>query len=864
MLPCRNWRWQRYNTPKGDSFSPSSPHINHTSAWGRFQGRSRSTRGFDIDAKVQVFETTIRGLGGLISAHLFATNTLPSLPPSYRPNFTYNDELLLLATDLGQRLLPALTLSPTGIPYPRINLRHGLPHGVKNPRYYNRSPIHPLYRASGEPEHRSEKYWRHAKFVKREKPDEETTETCTAGAGSLVLEFTTLSRLSGDPVFELAAKRAFDAIWRRRSPIGLVGAGVDAESGSWTGANSGIGAGVDSFYEYAFKSYVLLAGDDDESYFLDVWEKARAALERHVLVREPVTWWNNVHVNTGAGIQGGAWIDSLGGFFAGTLSGAGSTSSQDDALELAVQGNLVYAALWNRYNALPERFNTRLSTIEGGLTWYPGRPEFIESTYLLYQATKDPFWLHVGEMVMRDLKRRCWAVCGWAGLQDVRTGQRQDRMESFWLSETWKYLFLLFDHDNPLHKLDVPWVFTTEGHPIIIPRSSTTTTLSSRSPPPPPPPPRTCARPPSSSSFFSITASRLDLFHAAHFTKLHLSPTSDTIASDNPFDLYNSPNNSTYYPYTLPPHLISPNATCAPLPSRDALDLIFPEGFVGPSAIALSTLLSRFTPKVQRVSNGIRILSLDSLRLSLSADDDRMRINKVAGIQLGREEVVYIDRHLIAGIKDANFDVFPYDHVLDLLLTFHSTDEQHGQSENGLLQDWLTKLGLADLSLNDLLNLSPDLTTMAETEVVVPAVISQGRGALTAEDLPFGVVYVANSQACSGLLPRGAGAAEVVVVQRGGCTFADKISNIPDSVMVKLVIVEDYHNDSTEEGTDGMQAPVIDGVQLNAWGRSRNNKVGLVMVRGGVVEWRRVKSVAVRTRVGVRVQGRDVGGLDIT
>jgi hypothetical protein len=153
---------------------------------------------------------------------------------------------------------------------------------------------------------------------------------------------------------------------------------------------------------------------------------------------------------------------------------------------------------------------------------------------------------------------------------------------------------------------------------------------------------------------------------------------------------------------------------------------------------------------------------------------------------------------------------------------------------------------------------------MAETEVVVPAVISQGRGALTAEDLPFGVVYVANSQACSGLLPRGAGAAEVVVVQRGGCTFADKISNIPDSVMVKLVIVEDYHNDSTEEGTDGMQAPVIDGVQLNAWGRSRNNKVGLVMVRGGVVEWRRVKSVAVRTRVGVRVQGRDVGGLDIT
>ena len=411
-----------------------------------------------------MFETTIRGLGGLLSAHLFAVGSLPGLPKEHDGKmkmFTYNDELLHLAEDLGRRLLPALTKSPTGIPYPRINLRHGLPHGIKNPRYYNRILGCPQYHPDpdSEPEHPSERFWRHPspKSVKRERPEEEITETCTAGAGSLVLEFTTLSRLTGDLRFEEAAKKAFDAIWNRRSAIGLVGAGVDAESGLWTGANSGIGAGVDSFFEYAFKGYVLLAGNADESYFLQVWEKSRAALERHVLVREPATWWNNVHVNTGAGIQGGAWIDSLGGFFAGTLSQAGGASEEDDALDLAVKGNLVYSALWNRYNALPERFNTRLSTIEGGLSWYPGRPEFVESTYLLYRATKDPFWLHVGEMAMRDLKRRCWARCGWAGLQDVRTGERQNRMESFWLSETWKYLFLLFDEGVPVPSyLSVP------------------------------------------------------------------------------------------------------------------------------------------------------------------------------------------------------------------------------------------------------------------------------------------------------------------------------------------------------------------------------------------------------------------------
>lgn len=806
-----------------------------------------------------MFEITIRGLGGLLSAHLFAIKALPALSSS--SNFAYNNELLHLAEDLGRRLLPALTLSPTGIPYPRINLRHGLPHGVKNPRYYNRVLTHaPYVPDSGEPEHSSEKYWRHAKTVKREKPDEETTETCTAGAGSLVLEFTTLSRLTGDLVFEIAAKRAFDAIWSRRSAIGLVGAGVDAESGQWTGANSGIGAGVDSFFEYAFKSYVLLAGNEDEGYFLNVWEKSRTALERHVLVREPALWWNNVHINTGAGIQGGAWIDSLGGFFAGTLSGAGGSSPEDDALDLAVQGNLVYSALWNKYNALPERFNTRLSTIEGGLTWYPGRPEFIESTYLIYRATKDPFWLHVGEMVMRDLKRRCWGPCGWAGLQDVRTGQRQDRMESFWLSETWKYLFLLFDEDNPLHKLDAPWVFTTEGHPIIIPSLRGTHRISTThaGKPNPPPPPRTCLKPPTPSGFFSNTAGRGDLFHAAFFTKLHLSTTPDsTVSADSPNDLFLSPSNSTFYPYTLPMHLVPPNATCDPLPTRDAFELIFPDGFVAPNAAL--TLLSRFTPRVQRVADGIRILSLDALRLSLltSADDASMRINKVSGVTLGREEVVYVDRNVIEGIKDVNFEVVPDTNVLDLVLTAYGG----GGAGTGVMQDFLTRLGLGEVGFADLLGLYPtDLPAAAVPHadvITVSAVMARGDGAVKVPDLRASLVYYADSTACAGVLPRGAGLAEVVVIRRGECSFGEKIANVPDEPGVRLVVVEDY------EGVEEAVAPVVDGVQMNSWGKRRRNRVGLVMVESGV-RWEEVRSVGVRRRIGVWVRGREVRGVEVT
>ena len=44
------------------------------------------------------------------------------------------------------------------------------------------------------------------------------------------------------------------ALWERRSPaLGLVGSNIDLASGAWTQAHTGIGAGVDSFYEYLVK-----------------------------------------------------------------------------------------------------------------------------------------------------------------------------------------------------------------------------------------------------------------------------------------------------------------------------------------------------------------------------------------------------------------------------------------------------------------------------------------------------------------------------------------------------------------------------------------------------------------------------------
>jgi mannosidase alpha-like ER degradation enhancer 1 len=133
---------------------------------------------------VQVFESNIRILGGLLSAHLFATD------PRFGVAFPeYQGELLTLAHDLGKRYLPAFEQSKTGIPYARVNLVRGV-------------------------------------------PPTETNETCTAGAGTLLLEFGVLSRLTGEDRFEGLARNALLELWKRRSSLNLVGNVINIQTGS--------------------------------------------------------------------------------------------------------------------------------------------------------------------------------------------------------------------------------------------------------------------------------------------------------------------------------------------------------------------------------------------------------------------------------------------------------------------------------------------------------------------------------------------------------------------------------------------------------------------------------------------------------
>ncbi|RIA92358.1 Glycoside Hydrolase Family 47 protein [Glomus cerebriforme] len=361
---------------------------------------------FDLDSKVQVFEVNIRALGALLSAHLFITD--PRFDFSIEG---YDNELLKLAHDLGERLLPAFQKSKTGIPYARVNLKYGV-------------------------------------------PKHETHETCTAAAGTLIIEFGVLSRLTNDTRFEDVAKKALFGLWNRRTDLNLLGNVINVQTGQWIHTAASTGAGIDSFYEYLLKAYVLFG----EIEYLDVFSEAYSSVLRYI--RDETGYlYRNVNMMNGGLMS--SWVDSLSAYFPGLQVLAGD-------LDNAIKSHLLYYNIWKKYRAMPERFNFHLRNVE--LATYPLRPEFIESTYFLYRATRDPFYLQVGEMIIKDLESYARVDCGFASVKDVLTKRLEERMESFILSETFKYLYLLFDTENKINRMDDNFIFTTEAHIILLPQ----------------------------------------------------------------------------------------------------------------------------------------------------------------------------------------------------------------------------------------------------------------------------------------------------------------------------------------------------------------------------------------------------------
>ena len=70
----------------------------------------------------------------------------------------------------------------------------------------------------------------------------------------------------------------------------------------------------------------------------------------------------------------------------------------------------------------------------------------------------------MGKQVLENLQQHAQVACGFAAIKDVTSGRHEDYMDSFVLSETFKYLYLLFSDDDDLILNVDDFLFTTEAH----------------------------------------------------------------------------------------------------------------------------------------------------------------------------------------------------------------------------------------------------------------------------------------------------------------------------------------------------------------------------------------------------------------
>ena len=119
--------------------------------------------------------------------------------------------------------------------------------------------------------------------------------------------------------------------------------------------------------------------------------------------------------------------------------------------------------VWNTNGLTPEGYNLNQDQVAEGREGYPLRPELVESLWYLYQATGDPEWLEYGADILHNIQLLTKTKCGYARVKDVRSMKLQDGMDSFLLSETLKYLYLLFDVENFVNKKS-SFIFSTEAH----------------------------------------------------------------------------------------------------------------------------------------------------------------------------------------------------------------------------------------------------------------------------------------------------------------------------------------------------------------------------------------------------------------
>jgi hypothetical protein len=343
---------------------------------------------FNKNIFVKTFEVNIRILGGLLSMY----------------DLTQNPEILQKAIDFGNRILPAFN-TLTGIPTYWVNLQTGETKG-------------------------------------------DTVNI--AEAGTYLIEMGVLSYYTKDPKYYQAAKKAIKAVHYSSSSLGLIGDVIQVQNGKWISFQSHICAGVDSYYEYIYKAF-LLFGDPE---LKTIWDNSIPGIQKYLAdIYENKLWFGRAHMYTGE--KTSSVITLYDAFFPALLALSGNIS---DARYLQKTWNWV----WDIYGLEPMSYDYKKKEVKYPV--YDLNPEIMESAYYLYHFTKDTLYYNMNVKYWNNIKKYCKTEDAFTAIANIKTMKQGDEMATYFFAETLKYLFLTFSYHENQFPFD-DYIFSTEAHP---------------------------------------------------------------------------------------------------------------------------------------------------------------------------------------------------------------------------------------------------------------------------------------------------------------------------------------------------------------------------------------------------------------
>ena len=399
--------------------------------------------------QINVFETTIRHLGGFLSAY----------------ELSGDERLLKKAKEVGNMLIVAFD-TPNHLPITR---------------WYPQNALHNAQVADG--------------------------NVLVAEIGSLTMEFTKLSMLTGDPKWYDAVERIVGLLDEQQYKTYLPGmwpVTINATSGDFTKDSLfTLSATSDSLYEYFPKMHALLGGVDPR--YKKMYEGSMAVATENNLWR-PMTPDNADILISGEirklDITSKGHLDPQGQHlvcFAGGMLALGGKLFENSA-HVEVGKKITDGCIWT-YKAcplgiMPELFRMVPCESKSECKWnetrwkegireenrelgdpddiivakrlpkgfvdlrdrrYILRPEAIESVFLLYRMTGEQYLQEAAWEMFTAIKSVTQTPIANAALKDVSYTKQQvadgtsihrNSMESFWMAETLKYFYLIFSETD--------------------------------------------------------------------------------------------------------------------------------------------------------------------------------------------------------------------------------------------------------------------------------------------------------------------------------------------------------------------------------------------------------------------------------